>query len=304
MKRRIGNRSIELSRLDKTLFPDDGITKGDLIDYYERVSARMVVHVRDRLLTMERFPNGIDGQRFFQKDISDYFPRWIDRKTVGKKGGTVTHVVCNKRATLVYLANQACITMHAGLGRIDRLDKPDQVVLDLDPAGADFDLVRHTAQELRELFDELGLASFVKVTGSRGLHVVVPLKRTASSESVAGFARDVSRLASARRPQQLTVERMKSGRAGRLYVDWLRNGRAQTAVAAYSVRARPGAPVALPLAWEEVGDARLTPDAFSMKQAAARVEDEPDPWSGWGRSARSLTKARGRLDELLEEAGL
>ncbi|MGH2731204.1 MAG: non-homologous end-joining DNA ligase, partial [Actinomycetota bacterium] len=243
---RAGRRSITVSRLDKPMFPDDGITKGDLIDYYAGIAHRMVPHVRDRLMTLERYPDGIESERFFSKTIPSYFPSWIDRATVPKKGGQVTHVVCNDNATLVYLANQACITMHVGLHRVEPLDRPDQMIFDLDPPTEEFAVVRSTAKKLRSLLDDLGLPAVVKTSGSKGLHIVVPVK-SATWADVRGFAKDVAVLLATREPKALTIEGLRAKRKGRLFLDWLRNSYGAHAVAPYSVRARPGAPVAMPL---------------------------------------------------------
>ena len=189
---RVDRREIEISRPEKVLFPDDGITKGDLIEYYARIAPRMLPQLRDRPLTLERYPNGINTKRFFQKEVSSYFPKWIRRFTVEKVGGTVTHVICNDTATLVYLANQACVTPHIFLSRTDKLDVPDQLVFDLDPPGDDFDLVKATALDFKQLLDELELPAFLKTNGSRGLHVVVPLLRREPYEKVRAFGRDLA----------------------------------------------------------------------------------------------------------------
>ena len=293
----MGRRVVALSKLDKVLWPGDGVTKRDLIDYYQSVAPRMLPHVRDRLMTLERFPDGITSGRFYSKDVPDYFPEWIDRRTVDKRGGTVTHVVCNRAADLVYLANQACITLHVGLSRIDTLDNPDEMIFDLDPSGDDFDTVRKTALALRSLLADLGLASFVKTSGSKGLHVVVPLDRSSSFDDVRRFAGDVASVMVAGAPDRLTLEQRKAKRAGRLFFDYLRNGYGATAVAPYSVRARPGAPAAVPLEWGEVDDDSLRPDGFGLARAAERAA-AVDPWAGWRRRARSLSRARQLLDRL------
>lgn len=296
--KRVGRRAVRLSNPEKLLWPRDGITKAALVDYYEAAAPAMLPHLRDRLMTLERYPDGVDREKFFSKEIPDYFPDWIDRQTAAKKGGTVTHVVCNDRATLVYLANQACITLHVGLSRTDRLDNPDQMIYDLDPSGEDFGVVRRTAIGLRELLEEVGLVAFVKTTGSKGLHVVVPLDRKSSFGIVRSFARDVAMVVAGTDPERVTTEQRKNKRAGRLFVDSMRNAYGATAVAPYSVRASPGAPVAVPLHWDEVEEAGLRPDAFSLQAAIERATAAPDPWRGWRRRARSLKRARAALDDL------
>lgn len=303
MKVRAGRRTIEITNPDKVLFPDDGFTKRDLVEYYEAVATPMLVHTKGRLATMERYPDGIAAHRFFNKDAPKHFPEWIDRATVPKKGGTVSHVVINDAATLVYLAQQACITPHVTLHRTDDLDHPDQVMLDLDPSTDDFSLVRETALSLREVLDELGLFSVVKTSGSRGLHIVVPLDRSADFSEVRAFALDLAEYLALSDPDRVTVEASKAARGDRLFVDWWRNSFGQHAVAPYAVRARSGAPVAMPLDWAEVEDKKLDPRAWSIRSAITRLNDSPDPWAGWRRRAKSLGSARKRLDRLRSELG-
>jgi bifunctional non-homologous end joining protein LigD len=196
------------------LFPGHGAAKVDLIDYYDAVAPAMLPHVRDRLMTLERFPDGIDSARVFSKDIPGYFPEWIARRTVAKKGGTVTHVVCNDRATLVYLADQACVTLHVGLSRLGALDRPDHMMWDLDPPDEDARVVSWAAGVVRSLLSERGLVAFVKSTGSRGLHIVVPLDGSERFPEVRRFTRDVAGLLAARHTSRLTVEQRK-GRSAR-----------------------------------------------------------------------------------------
>lgn len=296
-----GSRTIEISNPDKVLFPRDGFTKADLASYYQAVAPVMLPHVKDRPATMERYPDGIDAHRFFNKDAPKHFPDWVDRATMPKKGGTVSHVVMNDAATLVYLAQQACVTPHVALHRVDDLEHPDQMIIDLDPSTDDFSIVRETALSLREVLDELALFSVVKTSGSRGLHIVVPLDRSSPFPDVREFALDLGGLLAARDPERVTIETRKAARGSRLFVDCLRNAFAQHVVAPYGVRARDGAPVAMPLDWSEVEDRRLDPRAWSIKTAIPRVANDVDPWKGWRRRARSLTRARARLDRLRDE---
>ena len=303
MKVRAGRRTIEITNPDKVLFPDDGYTKADLVSYYEAIAPVMVPHVKERPATMERFPDGIEAHRFYNKDAPKYFPDWIDRAVMPKKGGTVGHVVINDAATLVYLAQQACITPHVTLHRTDDLEHPDQLMIDLDPSTEDFSVVRETALALREVLDELGLFSVVKTSGSRGLHIVVPLDRSHTFAEVKGFAFDLGELLVLQDPDRVTLEISKAARGDRLFVDCLRNAFNHHAAAPYAVRAKPGAPVAMPLDWSEVEDRNLNPRAWTIANAVARATGEPDPWHGFRRRARSLTRARKKLDGLLAEAG-
>ncbi|TVR96018.1 MAG: ATP-dependent DNA ligase [Rhodospirillales bacterium] len=196
----VGDHTVELSNLDKVLFPDSGLTKRDLVDYYRRIAEVALPHYRDRPLSMHRFPDGIDQEGFLQKDLPDYFPDWIDRVELKKEGGTVTFVVANDAATLVYLANQGCITPHLGLARQDKPDHPDRLIFDLDPSDDDFPKVQAAAAKLKDLLDELELSAFVQTSGSRGLHVVVPLDRSAEFGAVRDFARALAECLARRHP--------------------------------------------------------------------------------------------------------
>jgi len=295
---------VDLSNTGKVLFAgQDEITKGDLIEYYAQVAGWMLPYLGGRPAVMARYPEGITGQRIFQKNAPDYFPGWITRTEVGKQDGVVHHVVCDKPATLVYLANQACIELHVFLSRVGRLDRPDQVVFDLDPPDADhFGDARLAALRLRALLaDELGLTSFVKTTGGKGLHVHVPLRADGDFDAARGFARQVGGLLVTQLPDLVTMEQRKDKRGHRLYVDVMRNAYAQTVVAPYVVRARPGAAVAVPLDWAELSDSGLEPGRFTLRTVGRRLaglDRATDPWAGLTRHRYSLVTAQNRLDEL------
>lgn len=293
----IGGISVGLSNTGKVLFPDDGITKGDLIEYYRDVAGHMLPYFRDRPVTMTRYPDGINGPRIVQKNVPRYFPGWVSRTEVKKEGGTLWHVLADKPATFVYLANQACIELHVFLSRTDRLDHPDQLVVDLDPPGSGgFDQARRCALWLRSLLeDELGLTSYVKTTGGRGLHVHVPLDRREGFDDVRAFARDAATVLAARHPDVITVEQRKDKRGDRVYADVMRDAYAQTVVAPYVVRGRPGALVATPLHWHEVEDARLAPGWFSLRTIGRRLDGTADPWAGMSRRRYGLDRPRRRL---------
>jgi bifunctional non-homologous end joining protein LigD len=300
----VGRRRVEVSSPEKVLYPDDGITKADLADYYRRVAGHMLPYLADRPIALERYPDGLSGERVFQKNVPRYYPEWIARVRVPKQGGSLQHVLVKEPATLVYLANQACLTVHAFLSRADRLRHPDQLIFDLDPPGAEFQLARRVALDLRRLLEEeLRLPTFVKTTGGDGLHVMVPLDRSEDFDAVRAFAAEVGRLLARRDPDRVTVEQRKQKRGNRLFVDVMRNAYAQTAVPPYAVRARTGAPVATPLDWEEVRDPRLRPDRFTMRSIFGRLARRPDPWKNIGRRSRSLVAARERLERLLQRDG-
>jgi bifunctional non-homologous end joining protein LigD len=296
----IGGITVPLSHPDKVLFPGDGVTKADLARYYADVADRMLPWLRDRPITMVRYPDGLDGQRFFQKNAPSYFPGWIRRVRVGKEGGEVEHVLCDKPATLVYLANQACIEIHAFLSRVDKLGAPDQMVFDFDPPdGERFGDVRRAALWARDLLDgELGLTSFVRTSGGRGLHVHVALNRRAEFEEVREFAHHAAEVLARRHPDAITVEQRKDKRGSRIYADVMRNAYAQTVTASYGVRARPGAPVATPLSWAEVEDDGLAPGRFTMATIRARLDGGTDPWTDFAESRHGLGQAAKRLAKL------
>ena len=295
---RAGGRTIVLSHPGKKLFPEAGITKAQLADYYLAVAVKMLPHLAGRPIAMERYPEGISGHRIFQKKVPGYFPDWIGRATVEKAGGTLTQVVCEDAATLAYLAGLACITPHAWLSRVDMPNQPDQLIFDLDPPGENFEAARAAAFAVRELLEELALRSFVKTTGKRGLHVTVPLERSGDFDSVRSFARELSRELIARHPTKLTIEQRKQSRGARLYLDVMRNGYAQTAVPPYAVRARPHATVATPLAWEELDDRSLHPGCFTLRNVPGRIAAVADPWRGMLAGGCDLKEASARLQAL------
>ena len=297
--RRYGRYTVETSNEDKILIADVGISKGALIDYYEAISEHFIRHASDRPLTMQRFPDGISEKGFFQKQIGGYFPEWIRRVRVTTEEGHQEQVVCNNRATLVYMANQACVTSNLFSSKIDRLDEPDRLIIDLDPSGNDFDTVRRAARQCKALLAELDLISYVKTTGSRGLHVVVPIRRERGFDYVRAFAQALAEHLAYRHGDSLTTEQRKNKRRERLYLDVGRNAYGQTAVAPYSVRALNGAPVATPIEWTELEDRSLHAQTFTMQNVCGRLEHQGDPWQSLGRSARSLVAARQRLDSLI-----
>jgi len=294
---RAGRRMVEVSRPDKVLFPADGITKRDLAEYYERVAPAMVPLIRGHPIAMERYPDGIEGQRFYHKNLTKT-PDWIKTVSIGKKDGELNQVVCDDAATLVWMANYACITPHVWLSRTDRLFQPDQLIVDLDPPEGRFREARRVALVVRDLLADLGLPSYAKTTGGKGIHVMVPLDRRESFPEVREFADRLGAVLVADDPMRLTMEFRKEKRGDRLFVDMGRNAYAQHAVAPYAVRPRDGAPVATPLDWSEVEDRRLRAERFTMKVAGRRVERGEDPWGPL--RGRSLTKARRALERLAQ----
>jgi len=257
---------------DKILFPDDGITKGELASYYEAIAPFMLPHLRRRPITMERFHRGIGAPGFFQKDVVKGFPEWLERVEVPKHGGTVHHPIANDTRSLLWLANQNSITIHVWPSRTPKLYYPDVCIFDLDPSKEDDpDTLRTAALKLRDLLDELGLPSWVKTTGSKGFHIAVPLDGKSDFGSVARFAHVVGKILVQRDPENLTQEFAKVDRAGRILVDTGRNGYSATFAATYTVRARPGAPVSAPCTWAELEQGAVGPRTFTLRTMLQRV---------------------------------
>jgi bifunctional non-homologous end joining protein LigD len=285
---RVGRQTVRITRPQKLLFPHDRIDKRQLAEYYARIAATMLPYLRDRPVTMERYPDGIQGMRLIQKRAASYFPNWIMTASMEKQDGTVRHVLCQDAPTLVYLAIQACITPHVWLSRSDKPNHPDQLIFDLDPSDGNFRDVCRAALRLRELLGREGLTAFVKTTGSRGLHVLVPLNRGADFDEVRAFAREIAAELAGTDPQHLTVEMRKDKRAGRIFIDTARNAYAQTAAPPYAVRPRRGAPVATPLEWKELEDPRLRPDRYTIRNIFDRLQRKGDVWKNLNRHARGL----------------
>lgn len=299
--KKVNGQVITLSSVDKVLFPEEGITKGELVDYYQRIAEYMLPYLRDRPVTMERYPDGLDGTGFYQKEVPDYFPGWIERVTihVEETATDQEQVVCTNTATLVFLGNQACITPHIWLSRKDRLDYPDKLIFDLDPAQNDFASVRQAARDLHTLLNEVNLISFVMTTGSRGLHVVVPLDRHADFDEVRDFAHKLADVLAKRHPERLTTAQRKQKREGRLFLDYLRNAYAQNSVTPYAVRALPGAPVATPLDWHELHDPDLHAQRYTVANIFRRLGQKEDPWREMMNHAQSLKEPRKNLAEYI-----
>ena len=298
---KIGKYTVELSNQDKVLFPKSGITKGDLVDYYKNIADIILPHLKDRPVTMQRYPNGIDSKGFFQKDRSDYFPDWIESVKVSKQGGSVDMVIANNQATLVYLANQAVIIPHIWLSRKDKLDYPDKMIFDLDPPGRNFDLVVKGAYAIKDVLEELGLNSYVMTTGSEGIHVTVPLARQQDFDEVRDFAGKISQYLAEKNPEDFTVEVRKDKRKGRLFLDYLRNAYAQTGVTPYGVRAKENAPVATPLEWNELGHKNIDAQAFNIKNIFKRLDKKDDPWRDFKKHGKSIKEPSRKLEKKLEK---
>jgi bifunctional non-homologous end joining protein LigD len=280
---------------EKVLFPDDGITKGELAAYYEAIAPVMLPHIRRRPVTMERYPRGLGGQSFWQKDVSKGFPEWLERVEVPKKGGTVHHLLVSDMRSLLWMVNQNTITPHVWTSRAPSLYQPDICVFDLDPSEDEPDILRAAALGLRDLLKELGLPSWVKTSGSKGFHIVVPLDGKADTGQVSGFAHAVGAILVERQPKHLTQEFSKADRGGRILVDTGRNGYSATFAAAYAVRAKPGAPVSAPCTWEEIERGEVGPRSFTLRDVAGRVAKVGDLWADLRRRGRSIRRPLAQL---------
>jgi len=294
----------EITHPDKLLFPDDGITKGELARYYETTASVMLPHVRGRPVTLERYPAGIAGKGFIQKDVSKGFPEWLERVEVPKKDGTVHHALANDERALWWMANQNSITLHVWTSRLPALAKPDLCVFDLDPSRDDPAALRAAALELGALLRELGLTSWLKTSGSKGFHAVVPLDGEAGFDAVAEFAEAVGAVLVQRNPDDLTQEFIKADRAGRILVDTGRNAFGATFAAVYAVRPKPGAPVSAPCTWQELARGSVGPRTFTLRTMTRRLAEVGDLWSDMHRCRQSLRGPVEKLRGLLRKEDL
>lgn len=292
-------RAVTISNPDKVLFPDDGFTKADLAAYYEAVAPAMIPHLKNRPLMLQRFPNGLGKEGWIQQEIGKHFPDWIARVTTPKSNGNVTHPMANDKASVLYLANQACITIHEWMSRSDKLNNPDLMIIDLDPGpSSTFADVKKAARDARAFLEELSLPSFLKTTGSKGLHIAVPLKRRETFDEVHETASLIGEVLAAREPDLVTTEFRKEKRRGRLFLDMHRNQYGQHAVAPYSVRPLPGAPVSCPIDWDELASFKLNAQTFTLKNVPRRLERDGDAWNEIKKSAVTLARARKTLAEM------
>lgn len=292
----IDGRAVTLSHPDKVLFPTDGITKGDVVDYYRSVADVILPHLANRPLNLRRFPDRIDRDGFFQQHAGDHVPDWVTTVEVPTRGdgAPVRHIVCQDESTLAYLANLASVELHRWLSTTDALDRPDLLVVDLDPPdGTEIKRLREAARLVRDAFEQVGLVPFIQTTGGRGFHVVAPLDGTQGEELVRPMARGLADQLAARQPDRLTSEQRKAKRGDRIFLDTNRNGYGQTAVTPYSLRARPGASVATPIEWDELSHA--TPDRYGLRGLGRRLAQKADPWRDMAQHAVSALTVADRL---------
>jgi bifunctional non-homologous end joining protein LigD len=306
----IGGHKLSLTNQDKVLFPNDGYTKGDLVAYYRTVAKWLLPHLKDRPLTLQRYPNGIEAASFFEKQAPKFTPDWVDTvqaEAAYSSGASkqIEYLLCNDEATLVFCANLAAIVLHVWYSHVPTLDHPDYALFDLDPYECTVKTLATVALAMRDTLAEIGLKPLVKTSGGSGLHVVVPLKPVYSYDAVKQFAELAARQAAARAPELTTLERTIARRPkGTVYLDYVQVGRGKTVVPPFVVRARDGAPVSMPLDWSEVEalarkrtkDPLVEFAAFTMKNAPARLKRVGDLWGGkhWREASLepALRKAR------------
>jgi bifunctional non-homologous end joining protein LigD len=294
IKLRISNRTIEITNPDKILFPKNKITKLELVHYYQNIAPFMIPLIKDRPISMHRFPDGITHEGFFQKEASEYFPSWIKIEVLKKANGTVRHVICNNAVSLTYLASQACITPHIWQSTYKKPNIPNRMVFDLDPQTDDFKAVKNAATILRKALTDYKLTSYVMTTGSRGLHVVVPIKPSLSFDDVRAIARSIAQHLAEKYPDDFTTEMRKEKRGAKIFIDTMRNTYAHTTVAPYAVRALEGAPVATPLEWSELAGCPSS-QAFTIKTILTRLSKKECPWENISRGAKSLAGLQKKL---------
>lgn len=301
---------VEVTSAGRVVFPEIGLTKGELVEYYERVAPYALPHLRRRPLTMQRWPQGVGGPGFYSKERPKHFPDYVGAVTVPtseavrkRRGGDLVMAVVDDVEGLTYVANQGMVTPHVWLSTVDHPGHPDRLVVDLDPGPSPFRVVQDAAFAVRELVESLGLVPFVKTTGSSGLHVEVPLQPTTPAGEVRAAADAIAAALADADPEHLTTEFSKADRKGRLYLDVARNAPGQTEVAAYGVRGLPTAPVATPLEWDEVGRRDLTSGRWTVRNLFRRLARRPDPWAGFADAARPLPDVSGFLDRVSRPHG-
>jgi len=298
-------KTVNLSSPDRVLYPEDGVTKGDVFEYYRQVGPVIVPHLKDRPFTMKRYPHGITGQAFFQKQAPRGMPDWIPTRqfrTWPREGGSrlVDFPLMNSPEAVLWMVQMNCVDMNAWYSRVDKPDRPDFVLFDLDPPDGGFELAIEVAHLIRELLEELELPGYVKTSGADGIHVVAPITRRSTFEQTYAFAEGASRLLEERHPGKVTTEWLKKKRQGVL-VDHRQNGHGKTIASVYSVRPKPGAPVSTPLQWEELKPG-IEPRDFGLEKALERIEQHGDLFAPVLEDPRPLAPAAARLQRLTSDS--
>lgn len=278
---------IELTHLDKIIFPQDNFTKKDIITYYQRIAPFLLPHLKDHLIVMQRFPEGISHEGFYQKQISDYFPSWIQRKKIIlKKGDEQSLLLINTIDDLAYLANQNVLVFHSWLSPIKSIDKPDKIVFDLDPDNNTLQEIRTIARAIKLIAEQHNLHPFIMTTGSKSYHVVIPIIPQHAFETIHDFAKTIAGQVAEQYHKICTIDLAKTERTHKIFIDYLRNSYGQTSIAPYSLRALPGAPIATPLEWKEL--ATTPPQKYTIKNIFKRLARKQDPWKYFNKKAKPV----------------
>ncbi|WP_133131240.1 non-homologous end-joining DNA ligase [Legionella yabuuchiae] len=274
---------VEISHPKKLLYPEHEISKQEVAEYFSKISSYLLPFVKNRPITLKRYPNGIDNDGFFNKHRPDYFPDYVKKLTVPTKedGSEMNMVGIESEQALVYLAGQDTLELHISLSTMDSIEKPDQIIFDFDPSDNDFEKVRTASKALKTLLDEFNLHSFVKTSGSRGLHVHIPIEPAYKFDVIKQVARNIAKKLHEQCPNITTLEQRKNKRGDNVFIDFLRNDYAMTAIAPYSTRAKHGAPVATPISWDEVAHPSLTPQTYTIKNIFRRLAQINDPWDNF-----------------------
>jgi bifunctional non-homologous end joining protein LigD len=293
---KVDGQNLKLTHLNKIYYPKDGITKGELLNYYSGVASLLLPHLKDRPLSLKRYPNGIDEPFFFQKNSPDTYPAWLRYEVVDD----IRYVLAENRAALLYLTNLGCIDQNPYMSRVGSIEHPDWILIDLDPQECPFEMIVEAAQLVHGILDEIGLTGYPKTTGGDGMHVYIPVKPVYSYQDTKHFAEVLSSIALSRKPQLFTTPRSVAKREkGRVYFDYLQNGEGKTIAAPYVARAYNGAPVATPLEWEEVKRG-LHPSQFTIKNVLDRFAEKRDLFAGVLKKPQSLDKAFGKIEKLFQ----
>jgi bifunctional non-homologous end joining protein LigD len=296
---KVGKITLHLTNQNKIYFPDDGITKGDIVNYYNEIAEVILPYLRNRPQSLNRFPNGINGASFFQKDFEGKkIPSWLKTTRVMSESSDdyIDYLLCNDKATLLYMANLGCIEINPWNSTIKNPENPDWMVIDLDPVKVEFRKIAETAGEIRKILESIEVESYCKTSGSKGLHIYIPLAARYDYETVKIFAKFIATTLHQQIPVITSIERAVSKRQNKIYLDYLQNNRSQTLAAPYSVRPRPGATVSAPLEWSEVNSS-LTLDQFTIKTMMKRIDKKGDLWQPVLGKGVNLNKLIKRLQE-------
>jgi bifunctional non-homologous end joining protein LigD len=297
----IGGTKLKLTNLDKVYFPADGITKGEIIDYYLRMSKYILPYLKDRPQSLNRHINGIAKPGFYQKDMdTEQIPEWLRTEKMYSKSNKeyLDYLICNDKATLIYMANLGCIEINPWHSTYDNPEFPDYLIMDLDPGEIGFIHVVETANTIKQLCDEIGIKCFCKTSGATGLHIYIPLKKQYDYNEVKIFAELLATATHKRLPETTSIERAVAKRRDKIYVDFLQNRKGQTIASVYSARPKPGATVSTPLLWEEV-NADLDPKNYTIYNIEERLAATGDLWKGVLRKGADISKVLKKLEKLL-----